>query len=273
MTKPLPITDFRAVRHVLEPRDFALGDDEDDPPPSDQVDSKIWARIMNLPDDVAIRISDHNGTRLRLLYDLWGEWVEAVGDPERQQDELFGCMLDANDCFQCANFDLLHGFYRAAISNLRTVLELVMIGTFGNLHPDNTEYVSWKKGSGERMGFSRCRSQLHDICKGTKIEWLFAKTAFPALTYADLCRFTHARPDATDGALWQSNGPVYNGEAILKTFKLSLDVYSTCYLLVKIGRPDFIVPENSKILFELDWMTHHSDSLKAYDQLYVGLPS
>jgi hypothetical protein len=162
MTKPLPITDFRAVRHVLQPHDFALGGDEDDPPPSDQIDPKIWARIMNLPDDVAIRTSDHNGTRLRLLYNLWGEW---------------------------------NGFYRAAISNLRRALELVMIGTFGNLRPKDMIYASRKKGTEERFGFSGCRRQLSEIYKGTKIEWLFTKTAFPALIYADLCRFTPARPE------------------------------------------------------------------------------
>jgi hypothetical protein len=270
MTKPLPITDFRAVRHVLGPHDFALAGNQDDPPPSDQIDPKIWAGIMNLPDDVAIRISDHNGTRLRLLYNLWGEWIEAVGDPTSHQDELFGCMLDANDCFQCANFDLLHGFYRAAISNLRTALELVMIGTFGNLRPNDMMYASWKKGTEERFGFSGCRKQLSEIYKGAKIEWLFTKTAFPALIYADLCRFTHARPDASDGALWKSNGPVYDGEAILIAFKLSLDVYSLCYLLVKVGRPDFVLPENSTILFELEWMTYHADILKAYHELYTS---
>src|SRR5689334_11998588 len=124
MTKPLPITDFRAVRHILEPQDFALVDGQEDPPPSDQIDPEIWARIMNLPDDVAVRISDHNGTHLRLLYELWSDWIEAIGDPDHR-DELFSCMLDANDCLQCANFDLLHGFYRSAISNLRTALELV----------------------------------------------------------------------------------------------------------------------------------------------------
>jgi hypothetical protein len=269
MTKSLPVTDFRAVRHILEPHDFALGDEEDDPLPSDQIDAEIWAGIMNLPDDVAVRISDHNGTRIRLLYTLWGHWIEAVGAPDRQ-DELFGCMLDANDCLQCANFDLLHGFYRAAISNLRTALELVMIGTFGNIRPTDAQYLRWKQGDEERMGFSHCRKQLFNIHKGTEIEWLFAKEAFPATIYANLCRFTHARPDASDGALWQSNGPVYNGEAVLKTFKFSLDVYSISHLLVKVGRPDFVLLEDSQILFELDWMTHHCAIVKAHRQLYRG---
>ena len=272
MTKSMPLTDFRAVRRILEPDDFALGDDEEDPPPSDQIEREIWNGIMHLPDDVAVRISDHNGTRLSLLYSLWGEWIVAVGNPSRQ-DELFGCMLDATDCLQCATFDLLHGFYRSAISNLRTALELVMIGTFGNIRPADPVYLRWKQNDEERFGFSHCRNQLLEIHSGHKIEWLFAKAAFPAATFAELCKFTHARPDSSDGALWQSNGPVYNTDAIMKTFKLSLDVYSICYLLVRVGRPDFELPEDSKILFELDWMAHHADLAKAYHQLFDGLGS
>ena len=47
---------------------------------------------MHLPDDVAIRTSDHHGSQLATLYSLWGDWLEAMGD---QHDELFAGMLDA----------------------------------------------------------------------------------------------------------------------------------------------------------------------------------
>jgi len=55
MVKELPLTDFRAVRRVLEPSDFALVDDGPEPPPSDLVSENAWHSIMDLPDDVAIR--------------------------------------------------------------------------------------------------------------------------------------------------------------------------------------------------------------------------
>lgn len=269
MTKPLSLEDFRAVRHVLEPRDFALGNDGDDPRPSDLIASEIWAGIMNLPDDVAIRVSDQNGTRLLLLYSLWSDWIEAAGDPNHQ-DELFGCMLDANDCFQCVTFDLLHGFYRSSISNLRTAFELVMIGAYANLRPADPKYQQWKEGDEERFGFTYCRKQLRKMLTGQPIEWFFDDTAFPAKIFAELCKFTHARPNSSDGALWQSNGPVYNSDAMFKAFSTSLDVYATCYLLVKISRPNFVVLEDSEILFELEWMDHHASMVRAYKQLYGG---
>jgi hypothetical protein len=89
---------------------------------------------MHLPDDVAITTSNHHGSQLSDLYTLWGGWVEAIGDRE---DELFAAMLDAADCFQSSTFDSLHGYCRSALSNLRSALELVAIGTLGNLSPND----------------------------------------------------------------------------------------------------------------------------------------
>ena len=98
MSKKLPLTDFRAVRSQLEPHEFALNDEGEDPPPSDLIEQEVWDGIAHLPEDVSIRVSDHNGTRLKLLYSLWSDWITAVGDPDAP-DELFNCMLDATDGF------------------------------------------------------------------------------------------------------------------------------------------------------------------------------
>ncbi len=89
MTKKLPLTDFRAVRWVLEPDDFALSEG-DDAPPTDPVDPEVWHGITDLPDDVAIRTSDHHGRYLALLGSLEQDWITAVGT---DRDELSGCML------------------------------------------------------------------------------------------------------------------------------------------------------------------------------------
>jgi hypothetical protein len=62
MSRPLPTSDFRAIRIVLEPDDFALSSGEPDPPPSDLIDENIWHGIMTLPDDVSVRTSNHYGS-------------------------------------------------------------------------------------------------------------------------------------------------------------------------------------------------------------------
>ena len=91
-------------------------------------------------------------------------------------------------------------------------------------------------------------------------------------TYQKLCNYTHARPDAGYGVLWQSNGPVYNNEAIKLAFFSSLTVHALCYLLVRLARPRFMMPEGSEILFELDWMPDHAPLVRAYADLFGKPP-
>lgn len=98
MSKKLPLTDFRAVRSKLESHEFAISEGQD-APPSDLVEQEVWDGILHLPEDVSIRISDNNGTRLKLLHSLWADWVTAVGDPGKP-DEIYNCMLDAACTFK-----------------------------------------------------------------------------------------------------------------------------------------------------------------------------
>jgi hypothetical protein len=265
MSKTLPLSDFRVVRHKLEPHEFAISEGQDIAP-THLVDEETWAGITHLPDDVAIRISDHNGHRLQLLYSLWGDWITATGDPEKT-DELFGCMLDAGDAFQCANFLFLHGYYRAAMAELRVALELVMIGAYGNLKPFDPDFVVWKM-SGSELGFTRFRRRMHGQLRSDQCKWLLADEEFPDRTFQQLCNFTHSRPNSSDGALWESNGPVYNNDAVMLTFFTIISVYAICYLLIRIARPNFALPPDSRILFEEDWVPNRAGLAKAFEQLY-----
>jgi hypothetical protein len=270
MAKKLPLADFRAVRSKLEPHEFAISEGPD-VPPSDLVDPEVWDSIMHLPEDVSIRVSDHNGVRLRLLRQLWGDWVEAIGDPD-EPDEMFNCLLEAADCFNGATFNFLHGFYRISLAELRTALELVIIGAYGNLYPTDENYREWKAGTSEMFGFTRCRKRLFGNLKKGQAKWMFEDDAPLAAAYQKLCNYTHARPDAGYGVLWQSNGPVYNNEAIKLTFFSSLTVHALCYLLVRLARPRFMIPEGSEILFELDWMPDHAPLVQAYTDLFGRPP-
>lgn len=113
-----------------------------------------------------------------------------MGNPEKP-DELFTCMLDAGDALQCTNFLFLHGYYRAAMAELRVALELVMIGTYGTLMPDDPDYVTWKT-SGSEFGFTRVRRRTYGILRDDQCKWLFANDAFLATTFGQLCNFTHS---------------------------------------------------------------------------------
>lgn len=270
MARKLPLSDFRAVRQKLEALEFAISEGQDIAP-TDLIDEETWVGITHLPDDVAIRTSDHNGLRLALLYSLWGDWTEATGDPDKP-DELFNCMLDAGDAFQCTNFLFLHGYYRAAMAQLRVALELVMIGTYGNLKSDDADYVAWKT-SGSELGFTRIRRRMHGALRGDQCQWLFADGEFPDRNFQQLCNFTHSPPTSSDGALWRSNGPVYVHQGVMLTFFTTLSVYAICYLLIRIARPDFTLPPDSRILFEEDWMPNREAIARAFEQLYKERPA
>ena len=270
MSKKLALTDFRAVRSVLEPHEFAISDGQD-LPPSQLIDEETWHGIMHLPEDVSIRISDHNGVRLQLMHSLWRDWIEAIGNPSAP-DEIYNCMLDAADCFQCATFTFLHGFYRSALAELRTALELTMIGAYGALNPTNRDYVSWKAGASD-LNFTRCRRRLLSSLRKSNGKWMFEDDQLFAVAYQKLCNYEHSRPDASDGTLWQSNGFVYNNDAIRLTFFTTLSVYAMCYLLVRLARVDFVIPEESNILFELDWMPDYMPLVKAFTDPYGNPPN
>jgi hypothetical protein len=270
MSQKLPRTDFRAVRSKLEPHEFAISEGQD-VPPSDLVSQKAWDGIMHLPEDVSIRISDHNGIRLELLHQLWGDWVEAIGDPD-SPDEMFDRLIEAADCFQGATFNFLHGYYRTALAELRTALELVIIGAYGNLYPDDRDYNEWKVGKSEAFGFTRCRKRLRGNLRKEQAKWLFEDDGPLSSAYQKLCNHTHARPDAGYAVLWQSNGPVYNNEAIRLTYFSSLVVYALCYLLVRLARPTFMMTEHSIFLFEDDWIPNHAQLARAFTDLFGKPP-
>jgi hypothetical protein len=238
--------DFRSLRALLPDKAFALRCGKR-PGPTDLVRKRVWRGIMHLPDDVAITTSNHHGTQLAALYTLWGDWLEAIG--EKEEDALFSPMLDAADCFQSSTFDHLHGYYRSALSNLRSALELVAIGALGNLAPADEVYVRWKK-SAASLAFPSCRGRLRGATKEPVRTLLFNSGGWMEGLYYKLCNYAHSRPDSSDGAMWESNGPIYVGTVFNDVFRLQASTYAACYLLVKASKPQFILPGTSGFLFE-----------------------
>ena len=201
---------------------------------------------MHLPDDVAIRTSDHHGSQLATLYSLWGDWLEAMGD---QHDELFAGMLDAADCFQASMFDSLHGYYRSAVANLRGAIELVAIGSLGNLTPNDPDYLRWRKQNVGSFSFSKCITKLRHVTKAIAPASVFKPKGWMQTLYDELCAYTHCRPDASDGEMWESNGPIYVTAAFNRVFKLQLSTYAACYVPATVGRPELVLPRSSEFLF------------------------
>ena len=262
MVERLPATDFRAARMMLEDDDYALPGTPTSP--TDQISSETWHEIMDLPDDIAVAISDHHGSEFEYLNALWGEWLESM---DSGKDGLGEAMLDASDCFQSSTFDFLHGYYRSAISGLRSAPELTAVGVLGNLVPDNVVYLKWKGGLAD-LAFPACRRTLQRRLRNN-YAGLLEHDGWALAAYYQMCGYTHSRPKSSDGDLWQSNGPVYNATAISQVTDFQLSTYACCYLLIRIGRPQFRLGKESRALFETVEFSRSVDARRSYAELYA----
>jgi hypothetical protein len=255
MSKPMPLRDFRAVRITLEPADFAGGEGEPDPPPSDPVAPDTWLGITGLADDVAIRTSDHNGKALGEVYALRPLWLAAIG---YVPDALSDPMLDTGADLQSSMFNALHGYYRAGFSALRSIVELMAVGAAGTFVQNGQLYADWRAGTTE-FSFGHACDLLsteprlltfnHELRK-------FGQALFDAKDktrglaggrarqwYGELCNYAHSRPGFADTDLWRSNGPIYVPEIFSAWHRACLHTFSLCAVLVLLARPQADRPQ------------------------------
>jgi len=247
MSKPMPFQDFRAVRIVLEPN-FALGAEDPDPPPSDVVSPETWHALTVLPDDVAIRTSDHNGEALTEDYSLCCRWSAATG---HEVDALFDPMLDAGSDLENSIFNALHGYYRAGFSALRSALELITIGTCGSFANNRQIYADWRSGAAEfsfgvacsRLAAEPMLDRLNNGLRSLGQSLFDPKDKTRGLVggharqwYGELCNYAHSRPGFADGDLWCSNGPIYVAEVFRNWQRAWLHTVSLCAVLVLLAR-------------------------------------
>jgi hypothetical protein len=263
MTKRRRSGDFRTARALLPDEVFLL-ENGPRPGPTDLVSEDVWNGIMHLPDDVALTTSNHHGAELAALRTLWGGWIEAIGD---EQDELFSGMLDATDCFQASAFDSLHGFYRSALSNLRSAIELVAIGVLGNLSPNDRDYLRWKKQNLGSLPFASCIRKLRGVTNPAMQALMLKPNGWLEVLYQELCAYTHSRPDSSDGEMWRSNGPIYVTAAFNLVFQLQASTYAASYVLMKVGRPSLTLPKDSEFLFKSPKLLWRDDIASSYRTL------
>ena len=272
----VPDSDFRARRIVLTRSDFAYAP-KPAPPPSDLIDKETWDSIVTLPDDVAMRTTNYHGTTIRQLHDLWGVWIECVGE---KQDSMFPVMLDAGDDFQAATYNALTGFYRLSAAALRSALELTTIGTWAQLCGKGREFRSWRSGKlplsfGQACdGLCGSTSALRDHLRATvnaslfdqknpQNEGGFARTIFGALS-----EFSHSRPGYSDGDMRKSNGPIYVGSLFKHGAWMQFETLGLCFVLLLIARPKQPLPGPAIELFRDLKRVKSRVTRAAFDFLY-----
>ncbi len=283
MAKPLPIDDFRAIRIILESDDFALTDGKPDVA-SDLVDEETWRHIMMLPDDVSVRTSNHHGKLIRKLNVLNGLWVEYTsGYDEDIKDILQEVLIHIMDELDAFLFIALHGYYRQAIGCLRNILELVLCGTLWHITDNKAEFEQWNAGR-KQMSFSATCENLSRNARIQSLELylremfndsLFDKNnknpddqGWVRRLYSELCLYSHSRPNFTNADMWQSNGPIYRAGLFKRTYLLYYDVTALYYLLIKLAKPDFTLPDEIKTLFRSSIRRSSEVPYEAYKFLF-----
>lgn len=245
MSRVLPATDFRARRRVLQNSDFAIAPTRD-PRATDKIAKDIWNQIFILPDDVAVRTTNHNGAGIKGISDLIYEWLLHCDG----QDRLMGVvMLDAHDDFDAALYASIVGYYRLANTAMRSALELVAIGTWAQVCGRKKEFQKWQKGTIELSLGRACdgligpTSSLRDQLKDKVNDSLFdqrtqtSKGGSVRRLFSEVSDFAHSRPGFTDFSMRQSNGPVYREDAFKHCLWLQTEILGLLFVLLLIARP------------------------------------
>lgn len=280
MSKPLPSNDFRAIREILEPEDFGVYSGESEEQPSDLITEDIWNGITSLPSDVSIRTSNHHGSLIDKLYRLTEANV-AIGDEEQLYYYIY---ISAGDELEAVLFNALHGYYRQAIGGLRNALELTMIGTYCQIYQNVIEFEKWRIGEIE-IGFGTACDKLGGISSVQALETYLHTSIGDSIfnpknkkkgylggwarcLYSELCDYSHSRIGYTNIDFWQSNGPVYQPDAFILTAEMFFQTSALCYLLTKLCKPDFILPDHALQLFEPKGASWKKVAYHAYKHLF-----
>lgn len=246
MPKKMEISDFRAVRTVLEAADFAYAPGPPQRPIKDLVDHPTWEDIQTLPETVAVFTSNDHGAKLRLLTDLWGCWVETLQTeivPVSKSAVHRACLV-ATDEFQAATFNALHGFYRVVADSLRSTVEQMTIATNLELRRNDGESQSWLDGTQQFLFGTSCDT-LQNRFPATRLKRLFQQDGgqneegWIRSFHRALSDYSHGRPGFDALEMWEgSNGPIYVKSAFLWCVKMWLFAYATCVILLKLTRPE-----------------------------------
>ena len=246
MPRFLPKNDFRARRRVLLKSDFALAEGPEQPP-SDKIDKETWNHIVTLPDDVAVRTTNHHGTMIKQISDLITEWDIQCDDSD---PIMLPVMFDAHDELDAALYNAITGHYRVSNSATRGALELVTIGTWARLCNKKSDFEQWQEGKLELSlgmacdGLIGATSSLHDELRKIGItDTLFdqkTKTTdggWVRRAFSGVSDWTHSRPGFTDSSIRKSNGPIYVKGAFNHTAWIQTEIIGLLFVLLLIAWP------------------------------------
>jgi hypothetical protein len=253
--RPLPDGDFRIERAYLADHVF-LSVPGGGEPPNDPIAEESWDGIMSLPTDVLLRTTDYQSSMLEDCHDQWAAWIETTPIEPAQSAYMFEPALDAADELHAAPFIAAHGWYRQATSGLRNALEAMSHAAAFAVRNDAQGYTQWRAGALEpKLGNSAdllaadANVTHHEQQLGGA--GLFGHNPHGVVReiYAHLCRYAHSQAGHVNADIWQSNGPVWVGRGFTQFWVDFCDTVGLCHVLLKIGYPGAVFPEDARPLF------------------------
>lgn len=160
--------------------------------------------------------------------------------------------------FDAAIFNLLHGYYKQSINALRSVLDIIIVGTYLETLDAETKKLEGDKWVGGRIeikfGNGCDRLQKNDFIQRLE-KHLEQKTddslfrqknsnqgydgGYIRRLYAKLSKYAHSEPGHTNGALWRRKGPILNASSFNLAGEYYCEILILCIALVKIFKEDF----------------------------------
>ena len=280
MPNPLPADDFRSVRIVLEDEDFALPPKNPNHVPRDLIERDVWNSIVILPDDVSVRTSNEYGQLLKGMDRCWDAWIESLA---MRKDPIESAILDTADEFHAGTYNSLHGFYRQAFGCLRNALEVMTVATFCQVtsqrdlfkrREEGTAKIEFGKACDGLLGSSRLgalRARLKDRLDDSIFDQRRGPTdrgGWARRLFSDLSEYEHSRPSFRNIDMWESNGPVFSPKAFTRFAAVFFETAALCFLMVKMARPRFSLPERAKEIWESQLVRPSTIAVASRDVLF-----
>lgn len=171
----LPKEDFRRHRALLAPHLFADPRDGHDLPPTDLVSRDAWKGIVDLPTDVLLRATSHEGSTVDRLHAVCSAWIFSIPMEETEAPYVFEAALLAHEEFDALAFIAAHGYYRQALGCLRNALEQMTVGAGLAVTQNAALFSRWRNG--EELKFGNARDWIAASTEGQRLDNLAAPFA------------------------------------------------------------------------------------------------
>ena len=86
--------------------------------------------------------------------------------------------------------------------------------------------------------------------------------------FSDLSEYEHSRPSFRNIDMWESNGPVFSPKAFTRFAAVFFETAALCFLMVKMARPRFSLPERAKEIWESQLVRPSTIAVASRDVLF-----